>query len=108
MASAVLACCNICLSVLAGTVDLVQRCFTGLETREDVLWLDPQLPSELGRLRFDVRYRSSWLTIEIDEYRVRVWRQPGPDRPVSVGFRDEAVAISPGETTEFLLAKRPS
>src|SRR5215207_9992557 len=42
---------------MAGTVDLVQLCYTGLETREDVLWLNPSLPGELDGLDFDVRYR---------------------------------------------------
>ena len=40
------------LGAMAGTVDLVQRAFTGLETRDEVLWLDPSLPEELTRLRF--------------------------------------------------------
>src|SRR4029453_5122951 len=35
------------LGAMAGTVDLVQRCYTGLETRQDVLWLNPSLPEEL-------------------------------------------------------------
>jgi alpha,alpha-trehalase len=29
---------------MAATVDLAQRCYTGLETRQDVLWLNPSLP----------------------------------------------------------------
>ncbi len=96
------------LGAMAGTVDLVQRCYAGVEARGDVLRLDPQLPNELGRLRFDVRYRGSWLSIEIDDFRARVGRQPGPDRPVSVRLRDEIVELSPGETKEFSLAKRES
>ena len=48
------------LGAMAGTVDLVQRCYTGLETREDVLWLNPSLPEELDGLDFDVRYRGHW------------------------------------------------
>ena len=30
------------LGAMAGTVDLAQRCYTGLETRQDVLWLNPR------------------------------------------------------------------
>jgi trehalose/maltose hydrolase-like predicted phosphorylase len=44
---------------MAGTVDLVQRCYTGLETRDNVRWLNPSLPEELGGLDFDVRYRAT-------------------------------------------------
>jgi trehalose/maltose hydrolase-like predicted phosphorylase len=45
------------LGAMAGTVDLLQRAFTGMETREDVLWFDPALPEALDALRFRVRYR---------------------------------------------------
>jgi trehalose/maltose hydrolase-like predicted phosphorylase len=42
---------------MAGTVDLVQRCFTGIETRGDVLRLNPYLPEGLRRLALNIRYR---------------------------------------------------
>ncbi|MGY1704811.1 glycoside hydrolase family 65 protein [Geodermatophilus sp. SYSU D00697] len=45
------------LGAMAGTVDLVQRCFTGMETRDDALGFDPALPDALHSLRFRVRYR---------------------------------------------------
>jgi trehalose/maltose hydrolase-like predicted phosphorylase len=32
------------LGAMAGTVDLIQRCHTGLEMRDGVLWFDPVLP----------------------------------------------------------------
>ena len=34
------------LGAMAGTVDLLLRCYTGLETREGKLWLHPTLPTE--------------------------------------------------------------
>ena len=43
---------------MAGTVDLVQRCFTWLELRDNVLWPQPVLPAETGSLEFQLRYRS--------------------------------------------------
>ena len=45
------------LGAMAGTVDLLQRGFTGLETRDDVLGFDPFLPEALSRMRFRLRYR---------------------------------------------------
>ncbi|MBV9169456.1 MAG: glycoside hydrolase family 65 protein, partial [Chloroflexi bacterium] len=32
------------LGAMAGTLDIVQRCYTGLEARDGILWLNPQLP----------------------------------------------------------------
>ena len=40
------------LGAMAGTVDLLLRCYTGLETREGKLLLHPALPTELGQVRF--------------------------------------------------------
>ncbi|MCW2704960.1 MAG: Trehalose-6-phosphate phosphatase [Blastococcus sp.] len=45
------------LGAMAGTVDLLQRAFTGLETRGDALGLDPYLPDALTGMRFRLRYR---------------------------------------------------
>src|SRR5271163_4257414 len=36
------------LAAMAGSVDLLQRCFTGIETRDDRLILGPQWPETLG------------------------------------------------------------
>ena len=44
-------------AALAGSVDLVQRCFTGLETRCDRLILSPNCPESLGTLEVPLRYR---------------------------------------------------
>ena len=32
------------LGAMAGTVDVLQRCYTGLELRGDMLWLEPVEP----------------------------------------------------------------
>ncbi len=42
------------LGAMAGTVDLLQRGHTGIETRGDTLFIDPRLPVELGRLTFRI------------------------------------------------------
>jgi hypothetical protein len=57
---------------MAGTADLVLRCFSGLETRDDVLWLHPVLPPELSRAQFSIIYRGQ-------QVRVSGWHANGPD-----------------------------
>ncbi len=42
------------LAAMAGSVDLMQRCFTGLETRADRLILSPHWPEKLGALAFPI------------------------------------------------------
>jgi alpha,alpha-trehalase len=60
------------LGAMAGTVDVLQRCYTGLDLRGDVLWLEPRLPEALQRLRLFVRYRGHSLEIELTRDGVRV------------------------------------
>ncbi|GGX38892.1 hypothetical protein GCM10010353_62920 [Streptomyces chryseus] len=45
------------LGAMAGTLDLVQRGLTGLETRDGVLWLDPVPLQQLSEYGFSARYQ---------------------------------------------------
>jgi trehalose/maltose hydrolase-like predicted phosphorylase len=50
---------------MAGTVDLVQRVCTGIETTGGVLRVNPQLPVALDRLDMRVRYRGHTLDLRL-------------------------------------------
>jgi trehalose/maltose hydrolase-like predicted phosphorylase len=39
------------LGAMAGTIDLIQRCYTGIEIRDQHLWINPALPGEMARRR---------------------------------------------------------
>jgi trehalose/maltose hydrolase-like predicted phosphorylase len=95
------------LGAMAGTVDLIQRCHTGLEMRDGVLWLDPRLPLELSEIRFRIHFHGHWLAIQLspDELEVTVERR----RPtaVRIGFRGEIHTLTMGETRRFALVKAP-
>lgn len=92
------------LGAMAGAVDLLQRCYTGLELREDALWLDPHLPSALGHLELDLRYRSHWgLTIAVDRRTVTVSLREDRQEPVRIRLRGTEATIRPGETRHFHL-----
>jgi trehalose/maltose hydrolase-like predicted phosphorylase len=90
------------LGAMAGTVDLAQRCYTGLETREDVLWLNPSLPEELDGLDFDVRYRGNWgINLHLTPDRLRVSVPASCATPVRIGVKGEVVELAPGSIREF-------
>jgi alpha,alpha-trehalase len=92
------------LGAMAGTVDLVQRCYTGLETRQDVLWLNPTLPEELDGLDFEVRYRGHWgVHLSFTPELLRVQVDDHNAAPVKVGVKGEVVEIEPGGEREFPL-----
>jgi alpha,alpha-trehalase len=90
------------LGAMAGTVDLAQRCYTGLEPRADVLWLNPSLPEELDGLDFDVRYRGNWgINLHLTSDRLRVRVPPSCATPVRIGIKGEVVELAPGSIREF-------
>lgn len=89
---------------MAGCVDLLQRCFAGLETRQDALWLNPHWPSRFGRLSLAVQYRGQALTVEVTDRDVQVSAEPGPGAGVRVGCGDEVREVRPGDTVRFRAA----
>ncbi len=91
------------LGAMAGTIDVIQRCYTGLETRQDMLWLNPFLPNDLSRLRFDIRYRGHWIGFDITQDKAKLSSQPSRAAPIDVGFRDQVVPLESGETIELPL-----
>ncbi|QKG27120.1 glycoside hydrolase family 65 protein [Actinomadura verrucosospora] len=85
------------LGAMAGTVDLVQRCYAGLSTRGGTLHLDPRLPSAIGRLHLGLRYRGHWgVDLTCHQDRLRVSLRPGVAPPIRIAFGTEEVLIEPG------------
>jgi trehalose/maltose hydrolase-like predicted phosphorylase len=88
---------------MAGTWDIVQRCYTGLEARDGVLWLNPQLPPELGSIKLDVLYCGFWLGPDVTDHRVRINAAPCSARPIRIGVGGRVVEVLPGEIHELEL-----
>ena len=53
------------LAAMAGSVDLMQRCFTGLETRSNRMILSPHWPETLGVLAIPIHYRGLHLHLRV-------------------------------------------
>ncbi|MEH0548469.1 glycosyl hydrolase family 65 protein [Streptomyces sp. B21-105] len=96
------------LGAMAGTLDLVQRGLTGLETREGALWLDPVPLPELSSYGLSLRYQGHWgvrLRLECGALDVTV---PPSDRsPIDIRLPGRAVRVQPGETCHLLLDAAP-
>lgn len=89
------------LAAMAGSVDLLQRCFAGLETRADRLLLNPYWPEALGVLRLSIRYREHPLLLEISGSRVEISAGTGLQQPVKVVCRGEEATLTSGSTVQF-------
>lgn len=87
---------------MAGCVDLLQRCFAGLETHHEALWFNPHWPQRFGRLEFAVQYRGQPLTVHVSGRVVRVRSEPGPGQVVRVGCGEQVHDLHPGDAVEFV------
>ncbi|MFE3461143.1 glycoside hydrolase family 65 protein [Nocardiopsis aegyptia] len=90
------------LGAMSGTVDILTRCFSGLEAEAGALRLAPRLPAELHRLSFTFRYHGNWdvrVVVTPDRVRVEVPRSSAPPILVAVGGRETVVA--PGSACEL-------
>ncbi|SFG73866.1 glycoside hydrolase family 65 protein [Streptomyces mirabilis] len=94
------------LGAMAGTLDLVQRGLTGLETREDALWLDPVPLPALSEYGFSLRYRGHWgVGLRRHGGQLEIGVPDSEESPIRVVLADRAVTIAPGETCTLVLAE---
>lgn len=86
------------LGAMAGTLDILQRCYTGLDTRCGALWLHPELPDELAELTYAIRYRNQSITLHIDHEQVTLRSLPNAVPPIQVRVHDTSFELAPGTT----------
>ncbi|MGJ9373170.1 beta-phosphoglucomutase family hydrolase [Nesterenkonia sp. CF4.4] len=86
------------LGAMAGTVDMVLRCYGGVETRADALWLHPLLPDELPALTFRMRYRNQPIVVSINHAEVELKLSEGSAEPIDVNVEGNRKTMAPGET----------
>ena len=85
------------IGAMAGTIDIVQRCYTGIVTEGDTLWLNPRLPRELSRLAFRLQYRHQTVLIEITQRTCTVTAGHASVLPINIGFKQNQYQLKAGE-----------
>jgi alpha,alpha-trehalase len=91
------------LGAMAGTVDLIHRCYPDIRTGEDVLWFNPMLPEKLKSIRMTIRYRDHSLHIQIGQDKMTVSSIKAAALPIQIGFKDKVYKLQPEESKEFQL-----
>ncbi|MFO7914458.1 MAG: trehalose-phosphatase [Candidatus Krumholzibacteriales bacterium] len=91
------------LGAMAGTVDLILRCYSGMESRKNTLRFNPSLPSELKSMEFSIIYRRRRIDVEITPDHLRLHCLPDSEVPAKIGFRDQNFDLEPGEKKELEL-----
>lgn len=91
------------LGAMAGTVDIAQRVFTGIEVTGDVLRFNPRLPEAMSRLDFRVRYRGHSLDVRLTHEALRVRSRDRTAPSIRVGVGDDVRTLAGGQTHVFAL-----
>jgi alpha,alpha-trehalase len=91
------------LGAMAGTVDLVQRCFTGLEVRGDALHFAPVLAGRLGGLKLKIHYKGQWLDIALERDCLVLALRGDAESPLTVYVYEEEAVLQPGDSRRFAL-----
>ena len=89
------------LGAMAGTVDIIQRCYTGLEIRDGVLWVNPRLPRELKSLKLRIRYRGHWIGFSFSQQKIKVKFENGWSPKVEIGYKSKVYAFGQGDQKEL-------
>ncbi len=89
------------IAAMAGSIDLLQRCFTGLETRSDRLILNPMWPESLGALRMPIYYRGYRLHLTVVGRSAEISAEPVDLPPIEVECRGRVQTLRPGTSMLF-------
>lgn len=90
------------LGATAGTVDLLERGYSGMEAAADgVLRFKPSLPAEIDRLSFRVYYQRRWLQVALVDDELEVSSEVTAQPPVQLECRGERVSLASGESRTF-------
>ena len=90
--------------VMASTIDLVQRCYMGMETRDDTVWFRPHLPEALSfGLAFRFQYRGNWFSVRATQHTLHVKFDSGWHLPARIAVAGQVFQLRPGDTKAFSL-----
>lgn len=99
-------CRGIHLGAMAGSLDLLERCYSGLDTHGGALRFNPLLPDEIATLEMALRYRNQIITVHIDHSELRLDSAPGPAPAITVALGDDHRRLSPGRSVVFPVRRR--
>ena len=94
------------MGAMAGTIDMILRCYGGVEIQEGLLVLNPQLPDELPAASFQLHYRGQPISVQIAHDQVRLVLESSVAKPIEVRVGTARKTLSPGDVWEVDLPAR--
>lgn len=94
------------LGAMAGTVDILQRCYTGLEFKDDILLFNPNIPRGLKKLSMRIKYRGNWFDIVATPKSLKIASSESELRATKISIHNQIYQLNPGETLSFKLEEK--
>ncbi len=91
------------LGAMAGSVNIIQEGYTGIEWRDNVLRFNPCLPEELDHLTMNIRYRGHSLGVHITQETLTVSNRRCAEKPIAIGYGDDIRELKAGKRQTFHL-----
>ena len=91
---------------MAGTLDVMQRYYAGTQIRDDVLYFDPRLPSELDGMSFPMQFRGTPILVTLSGNQLTLAVHPeGMSHPIRAGIPADVRELCPGDQAVFELSR---
>ncbi|MBQ9057056.1 HAD-IA family hydrolase [Rhodococcus sp. D-46] len=94
------------LGAMAGAIDILERCYTGLDFRDNTLWLHPQLPLELDELAFTIYYRGHRLRIQCTHSDVTVTSETKDVPPIELSIHATSYTLAASSSVNVASTSR--
>lgn len=89
------------IGAMAGSLDLLQRCYAGVMPHAGRLHLNPRLAQGLPGVRLELRYRGQWgITVRCTHDRLHVSVSKGVTAPIELAVGDQMITLEPGGSWE--------
>ncbi len=85
------------LGAMAGTVDLIHRCYTGMEFKNECLYFNPKLPENVKEISFRCRYRKHWLDVRLTKDNLCLKSHGGWQDVIRIIVNEEEFKMIKGE-----------
>ncbi|WP_439487973.1 glycoside hydrolase family 65 protein [Algoriphagus sp.] len=92
------------LGAMAGSLDLVQRGFLGLEVGEDTLWINPHWLDYIKEVSLKVNFRNHWVLVFLADRKLKILFEEGYKDKLEIGVVDDIYEFRKGIAREFSLA----
>ncbi|MCP4381082.1 MAG: glycoside hydrolase family 65 protein [Hyphomicrobiales bacterium] len=86
------------LGSMAGAIDIVEHRYAGLDLANDILHVNPRLPTAISQLRLRQQFRGRWYELTISDDQVEIALEPDGPGPASVSVMGRECIIEPGST----------